>query len=306
MVDVKRNYALVGVPMDLGGARRGTDMAPNSVRIANICEKVAPYCKSIVDYGNIEVPDLKNCSIGSLKAKYEADIFKTCEKLRDTVIMAVDDKYVPLVIGGDHSVACGTISGLVESYAKLNKKIGLVWLDAHADINTPATSLSGNVHGMPLGVCLGNSSLSLLDLASIAPMIDVSKTVLVGIRSVDDAEKEIINDLNLKTFTMTQIDELGISRVMDEILEVVCDDTVGFHVSFDLDVVDPMYAPGVSTPSPGGLTDRESHFIMKKMASTNKIIGLEFTEINPVLDEKNKTSDLCVALAQSALGKKVL
>ncbi|MHC4262383.1 MAG: arginase, partial [Planctomycetota bacterium] len=212
----------------------------------------------------------------------------------------------PLVVGGDHAVACGTIAGVVRHAATMGGVPGLLWFDAHGDMNTPQTSPSGNVHGMPLASCLGHGPEALVRMAGEAPMLDVSKCVLVGVHELDAREKEMIRSVGIRIYTMREIDMMGMQRVMEEALEIVTDGTVGFHVSFDVDGCDVSIAPGTGTIVPGGTDYRESHLVMENIADSGRLMSLELTEVNPILDVRNQTAELAVGLVESALGKLVL
>jgi arginase len=282
---------VIGVPMDLGADRRGVDMGPSAIRYARLRESLEALGVSrYVDHGNIAVPDPESVSAELPgNAKYLALILSVCAELAQAVEMIVRDGGFPIVLGGDHSIAIGTLAGMRRA---LGAPPGLIWIDAHGDINTPLTSRSGNVHGMPVSVAL--------DERSIVP----ERTVLVGLRDVDPGEKERIAELGVKAFSMSAIDRLGMERVMDEALATAGDGPL--HVSFDMDGIDPAEAPGVGTPVRGGLTYREAHLAMELVAGSGRLRSLEVTEINPIFDERNRTAELAVELIASALGKTIL
>ena len=304
MIDKK--VAMLGVPMDLGGGRRGVDMGPSGIRIANLEARVRELGVEFEDRGNVAVDQPESLDPEDPRARFLKEIAVSCEELRDRVGGALEEGLFPLVIGGDHSIACGTVAGMSRHYHARGEKIGLIWFDAHADMNTPETTPSGNIHGMPLAACLGLGPGALVDLAATVPMVAPSNAVLVGVRSVDEEERRLVKEIGLKVFTMREIDMLGIHEVMKRAIAIASEGTAGFHLSFDLDGTDPSVAPGVGTPVSGGTTLRESHLVMEHVAASGKLIGLEMTEINPILDDGNQTARAAVELILSALGKTVL
>jgi arginase len=243
---------------------------------------------------------------GDPRLKYLKEIVEVCEGLRDRVDRALQGGGIPVVLGGDHSVAIGTIAGLARHFRRTRGKIGLVWFDAHADANTAETSPSGNIHGMPLAAVLGLGAPSLVNLAGHSPMVDASRAALVAIRDVDPAERANVKASGLGAFTMRDIDERGMGPVMEEAIERASGGTVGIHVSFDMDGIDPDFAPGVGTPCPGGLSYREAHLAMEMLADTGRVVSAELVEVNPILDHRNGTAALGVELLTSLLGKKIL
>jgi arginase len=301
-----RKVALIGVPMDLGGGRRGVDMGPSAVRIAGLEEGVRRLGLEFVDLGNVPVPEPETRLPRDPRARFAEEIAECCRALRARVESVLEEGAFPVVIGGDHSIACGTVAALSSFHHRRGERIGLIWFDAHGDMNTPESTLSGNVHGMPLAACLGRGVPELVELGERVPMVDVEKAVLVGVRDLDRTERDEIRDSGIKVFTLREIDMLGIHRVMTEAIGIATDGTAGFHLSFDMDGVDPDVAPGVGTPVPGGTTLRESHLVMEHAASSGALLGLEITEINPILDERNRTALVARDLALSALGKAVL
>jgi arginase len=301
-----QTVTLIGVPMDLGGARRGTDMGPNAVRIAGIAEAVAQEGFRFCDLGNIAVADRSSLETGDHSARYLEPIVATCGELRSTVTKTLDNGELPLVVGGDHSIAVGTVAGVSDHFVQRDQTIGLLWFDAHGDLNTPDSSPSGNVHGMPLAACLGRGHQRLTELAQRLPMVEPKATAVVGVRSIDRREREVVEDLGVRVFTMREIDERGMHAVMTEALEIVSAGTAGYHVSFDVDGADPAVASGVGTPVPGGLTYRESHLFMEMVAEHGGATSLEITEINPILDTHNRTAEFAVGLCLSALGQQTL
>lgn len=303
---IDRKVALLGVPMDLGGGRRGVDMGPSAMRIAGLEEKVRELGLGFEDRGNVDVPEPEELEPHDVHARFLAEITEACRELRRRVERILEDGAFPLVVGGDHSIACGTVAGISSFYARRRQRIGLVWFDAHSDMNTPESSPSGNIHGMPLAACLGYGPPELTGLGDRRPMVEVQNAVLVGVRSVDATERAIVRESGIRVFTMRDIDMHGIHSVMAEAIEIACDGTAGFHLSFDLDGTDPSVAPGVGTPVPGGTTLRESHLVMEHASASRKLLGLELTEINPILDVHNTTALRAVDLVLSALGKSIL
>jgi arginase len=292
--------------MDLGAGRRGVDMGPSAVRLAGLNGKVAALGYDIEDLGNIAVVQRESVSEGPQRARYLSEITRTCQTLADIVEKTVAEGKFPLVLGGDHSIAVGTVSGLSHHYRKQDKKIGLIWIDAHADMNTPDTSPSGNVHGMPLACCIGLGPPELSGIDGFAPKIAPENVAIIALRSVDSDERTNIQRTGVRAYTMRDVDERGLRAVMQEAIEVVSNGTAGFHLSYDMDSVDPHEAPGVGTPVKGGLTYREAHLAMEVICDCDCMIGLEVVEVNPVIDEANRTAILATELVMSALGKRIL
>jgi len=304
---LKQKVALVGVPMDLGGGRRGVDMGPSALRIAGIEEGVRRLGLEFEDRGNVAVRDPgTRATPRNPRARFLDEIAECCRDLRAKVEGVLRDGAFPLVVGGDHSIAVGTVAALSSHYHRQRQKIGLIWFDAHGDMNTPETSESGNIHGMPLACCLGRGVDELTRIGERFPMVDVDKAVLVGVRSLDAREKDEIRAAGLHVYTLRDIDMHGIHKVMKLAIEIASSGTAGFHLTFDMDGTDPAVAPGVGTPVPGGTTLRESHLIMEHAAESGRLLGLEVTEINPILDNQNATARAAVDLVLSALGKSVL
>jgi arginase len=302
----RSHIAILGAPLDLGQDRRGVDMGPSAVRVANLYKRVASLGYEVEDLGNVPVEQPESLPAGAENAKYLAQIAATCRKLALTVEKALGEGKSPLVLGGDHSIAVGTVAGVTRHFRKQTQKIGLLWIDAHADMNTPETSPSGNVHGMPLACCIGMGPTELTTLLGPAPKVHASKVAIVGLRDVDALEKPHVRESGVKAFTMRDIDERGLRAVMDDAIRIVCDGTAGFHLSIDMDFVDPQYAPGVGTPVRGGATYREAHLAMEMICDSGRMLSMEVVEINPVIDEVNRTADLGVELIMSALGKRIL
>jgi len=297
---------IIGVPMDLGASRRGVDMGPSALRVAGLQARIKQLGLQVEDIGNISVKQPEEMSYGEKRAKYLAEIADACKDLAAIVEKALDENMTPVVLGGDHSIAAGSLSGVAGYFRKKEKKIGLIWLDAHGDINTPESSPSGNVHGMPLAAAMGYGATELVELQGFKPKVEPQNISLVGIRDLDSQEKKLAKKSGVHVFTMRDIDERGMREVMSDALKYAMDDTDGISVSLDMDFVDPSDAPGVGTPVRGGVTYREAHLAMEMLADTEAMVSLEVVEINPVIDEHNRTALLGVELVLSALGKKIL
>jgi len=298
--------AIIGAPMDLGSGRRGVDMGPSAIRVANIHSRIASLGYKVEDLGNVAVEQAESSPAGPKRARYLAQIAETCLRLAEKVERAAGQGKVPLVLGGDHSIAAGSIAGIANHFHRRGEKIGVIWVDAHADMNTPQTSPSGNVHGMPLACLIGKGPKELTHLFGYAPKVDPRNVALVGLRAVDDLEAPHVTKSGVRAFTMRDIDEKGLPRVMAEAIDIVSAGTAGIHLSFDMDSVDPDEAPGVGTPVRGGITYREAHLAMELLSDTARLVALEVVEVNPVLDIANRTADLAVELMMSALGKRIL
>jgi len=296
---------IIGVPLDLGASMRGCNMGPDAIRSAGLNEKLRELGHSVKDQGNVAIPARDAMSQDEEHAKYLLTILSLCETLRKQVKQALTQKKFPLSIGGDHSLAMGTIAGVSEFY-KDQGGVGLIWMDAHADCNTPKSSPSGNIHGMPLAVTLGAGPEKLVQLGGYAPKVDPSKVALIGIRDIDEKERQFLVDSSVRYFTMREIDERGMQAIMGEAISVASNDTAGIHLSFDIDGVDPVYAPGVGTAVPGGMNYRETHLAMEMIADTGKLTSMEFVELNPMRDVNNQTGELTVEFILSALGKSIV
>ncbi len=302
-----RRIRVIGVPLDLGASRRGVDMGPSAVRVAGLEARLEALGHHVTDSGNIRVEIAETQTPGSRNAHYLKEIAGTCTRTAKAVLAALEAGSIPLLLGGDHSLAAGSVSGVAEFYRQQGKKIGLLWIDAHSDINTPETSPSGNVHGMPLAALLGLGPGPLKDIFGFAPKIAAENAVLVGVRNVDPAERENLRCAGMtEVYTMRDIDERGMRAVMEEALRAAGRGTAGYHVSLDMDWIDPVDAPGVGTPVRGGATYREAHLAMEIIADHGRMLSFEVVEVNPVIDEHNRTADLAVELACSAFGKKIL
>ena len=298
--------SIIGAPLDLGAGHRGVDAGPSAFRIAGLVKAIEEMGYPVTDEGNIHVEIPEALSQGPDNAKYLTEIANACEAQRLKVCEALAKGNFPLVLGGDHSIAIGTVAALSSHYRELKQEIGVIWVDAHADMNTPDTTHSGNIHGMPLAVALGRGAPELVQLGGFAPKLNPEHVVLIGIRDLDLEEKKTVKECGIKAFTMTDIDELGMSTVIRQAIEIAGNGTAGIHLSFDFDGLDPEVAPGVGTPVKGGIRYREAHLLMEKIAITGRMIGLEMVELNPILDIRNKTAELGVELIQSAFGKRIL
>jgi arginase len=303
----RSHIAVIGAPLDLGAGRRGVDMGPSAIRVAQLNARLTNLGYIIDDCGNVEVEQPESRPSGPRNAHYLAEIHAVCERLAKTTRSALDKGHLPLVLGGDHSVAMGTIGGVAAHYrAQAGRRVGVIWVDAHADMNTPETSPSGNVHGMPLACAIGLGPPELTGLAGFAPSVEAVNVALVGIRDVDQLEKPHVKESGVRAFTMREIDERGLRAVMAEAIRIATAGTAGFHLSLDMDVVDPVEAPGVGTPVRGGITYREAHLAMEVACDSRQMVSMEVVEVNPVLDVANRTADLAVELVMSALGKRIL
>jgi arginase len=294
-----RPVVVIGAGLDLGAGRRGVDMGPSAIRYAGLQERIVALGRECLDWGDVEAGVAEATEVGSPSARYLDAIMQSCAKVAERVDEACRAGHLPLVLGGDHSVALGTLGGM----AKANGAGGVLWVDAHGDMNRPETSPTGNVHGMPLAAALGAAGEAFDTDSWPTPSVD--RAALVGIRSLDDGERALIEQLNVRVFTMSEIDRRGMEAVMVEALAFL-DGTAFLHLSFDLDAVDPMYAPGVGTPVRGGLSYREAHLALELVAESGRIDSLELVEVNPILDEANETAALAVELAASALGARIL
>ena len=297
---------IIGVPLDLGGGRRGVDMGPSAVRIAGLAERLALLGCKILDKGDIDAPIPEIKSEGDPRRRYIKEITRVCTKLHQRSLQSLEEGALPLVIGGDHSLGAGSVGATADYAAAHNGQIGLLWIDAHADMNTPTTTPSGNVHGMPLSALLGQEPFELAKIGATFPKVRPEKTVLIGIRNLDEAEKTKVRDAGVHVFTMKDLDRMGIATVMERAMSIATDGTLGVHVSFDLDVCDPAIAPGVGTPVKGGLNYREAHMVMEMLADTDRLLALDLVEINPILDSQNQTAVLGVELALSAFGMRIV
>ncbi|PYU21862.1 MAG: arginase [Acidobacteria bacterium] len=297
---------IIGVPMDLGQSRRGVDMGPSALRVAGLQSRLKQLGHSVEDIGNVSVKQPEEQPYGEKRAKYLHEIAETCGGLAEMTEKTLAEGFLPLVLGGDHSIAIGTCSGVSDFFRKQSKKIGCLWLDAHGDMNTPESSPSGNVHGMPLASLIGYGAPELVELRGFKPKVEPRNVAIVGVRDLDAKERRLVKDSGVHAFTMRDIDERGMREVMSEALRFAKDDAEGVAVSVDMDLIDPADAPGVGTPVRGGITYREAHLAMEMIADSEAMASLEVVEINPVIDLHNKTALLGVEMVLSALGKKIL
>jgi arginase len=301
-----RPVHIIGVSLDLGGNRRGVDMGPSAFRIAGLGERLTALGMQVTDAGDLVAPIPETKAEGDPSKKYVREIARVCERLYKTSLGVLEKGGIPLVLGGDHSLATGSVAATSDFLRRENKPLGLIWVDAHGDMNTPATSHSGNVHGMPLAALLGSEPAELARIGGFSPKVDAARTVLIGIRNLDDREKERIREAGVHVFTMKDIDRSGIATVVEKAIGLAGRDAGGLHVSFDLDVCDPTIAPGVGTPVKGGLNYREAHMVMEVIADSGLLRALDLVEVNPILDDRNMTAVLGAELAGSALGQKIL
>src|ERR671912_300156 len=301
-----RPVHVIGVSLDLGGNRRGVDMGPSAFRIAGLGERLAALGIPVVDAGDLVAPIPETKAFGDPTKKYIREIARVCERLYKASLAVLEKGGIPLVLGGDHSVAAGSVAATADFVRREDKPLGLIWVDAHGDMNTPASSDSGNVHGMPLASLLGPEPSELSRIGGFSPKVLPEHTVLIGIRNLDEREKEIVRASKVHVFTMKDIDRAGIASVVEQALALAGNGTGGLHVSFDLDVCDPTVAPGVGTPVKGGLDYREAHMVMEMVADSGLLTSLDLVEVNPVLDIQNQTAVLGAELALSALGMKIL
>ncbi len=302
----RSHIAIIGAPLDLGQDRRGVDMGPSALRVANLNARVASLGYEVEDWGNIPVEQKEAWPQGDASAKYAGLIAEACGTLAGRVSEALGRGHLPLVLGGDHSVAVGTVAGVSNHFRARSEKIGLIWLDAHADMNTPESSPSGNVHGMPLACILGNGPPQLAGLLGYGAKVSAANTVIIGLRDVDATEKPQVRDSGVRAFTMRDLDERGLRTVMEEAIRIASDGTAGLHLSLDMDFCDPLDAPGVGTPVRGGATYREAHLALEMICDSRKMVSMEVVEVNPVIDERNRTADFAVELILSGLGKRIL
>ncbi len=297
---------IVGVPLDLGAGRRGVDMGPSGFRIADVGPRIRGLGYEVCDCGNIPVPIPEVIGVRDSHARYAREIGEVCESLCVRVRDSLASGHIPLSLGGDHSLAAGSIAGTAAALREQGRSFGLLWIDAHADMNTPETSRSGNVHGMPLAAVLGKGPIELACVGGFSPKVDPKRCAVVGLRNLDEQEKQTVRQSSVRAYTMKDIDLRGMAAVMGEALSILCADGAVLHVSFDMDAVDPFISPGVGTPVQGGLSYRESHLLMEMVFDTERMIALDVVEVNPILDTQNSTARLGVELILSALGKKIL
>jgi len=303
---IKEKISVIGFPMDLGSGRRGVDMGPSALRIADLENKLRELGYIVEDLGDVFIEIMERQEIGDPKLRYLDEVLKTSQTLAENVEEILDKGNFPLCIGGDHSMALGTIAGIAAHCRKNNKTFGVIWIDAHADMNTDQTTPSGNIHGMPLAASMGLGHKSLVEFYGFSPKLKPENCTLIGIRSVDKKEKENIRKLNPTVYTMSDIDKLGIHRVISKVLKQFRKQVDHIHVSFDVDSVDPSVAPGVGTPVKGGLDYREAHLLMETIAECGCMSSLEVAEVNPVLDNQNISAIFAAELIASSMGQRIL
>ncbi len=297
---------IIGVPLDLGAGRRGVDMGPSAMRIAGLTQGIEGLGYQVVDAGDLEIPIAEVADMGTREQRYLQEIAATCDRLAAMVRDALAEGRLPLTIGGDHSLAIGSIAGVAMHLHPQEKTFGLLWIDAHGDINTPDTTPSGNIHGMPVAVSLGLGDPRLTRIGGLSPKVAPDRVALLGIRALDEGERRIIQEMGVEVFSMRDVDVEGISAVMEEALAIVTNGTAGFHLSFDMDAIDPTFAPGVGTRVRGGLDYREAHLALELASDTELLLAADLVEVNPILDNQNNTAALAVELVQSLLGKSIL
>jgi arginase len=297
---------MIGVPLDLGASRRGVDMGPSTLRIAQLARRLRELGHEVEDIGNLHIPDRASVGGVSTPLGFLPTITEVCRDLAAATAQAVRDGFAPLVLGGDHSLGAGSVAGVSTAMAERKQRLGLLWLDAHGDLNTPDSTLSGNVHGMPVAHLLGHGDEGMARIACPWPAVRPGNVVLVGIRDLDPAERDHAHRFGVRVFTMREVDERGLKAVMEDALARAGDGTDGIHVSLDMDWIDPGEAPGVGTPVRGGATYREAHLAMEMLADTARVVSMDVVEINPVLDHYNKTAELAVGLVRSAFGLRIL
>lgn len=298
---------IIGVPMDLGASRRGVDMGPYAVRYTDLRERIEKLGHTVEDAGNVPVPFREDAAKGAQRgARYLGAITDVCIDVAARTRGALEAGQIPVVLGGDHALAAGSIAGAAAHLAAKGERLGVIWVDAHGDLNTPASSRSGNVHGMPLAALLGHGDKAMVGIAGAEPALRPTDLALVGLRDLDAPERTHIKKWGLSAFTMRALDERGVRLVMEEAIAIATRGTGGIWVSFDMDVIDPDEAPGVGTAVPGGMTYREAHLAMEMLADTGKLVGVDLVEVNPVLDQRNRTAEIACELILSALGKRIL
>ena len=297
---------IIGFPMDLGAGRRGVDMGPSALRIAGVGDKLSALGYNVIDAGDISIHNPEVVQVQDPKLRYLPEIASACTDLASAVEGSLDRDEFPLILGGDHSMAIGTIAGIAAHCKKKNKRLGVIWIDAHSDINTPESSPSGNIHGMPVAVILGSGPKELTGIGGDFTKLQPHQIVYIGLRSIDEGERKLLKKLKVEAHTMTDLDKYGVHRIIAKVLSSMRAKVDHLHVSFDLDSVDPSVASGVGTPVPGGLSYREAHLIMEAIADTGYMSSFEIAEVNPILDCKNAGAEFAADLIASSLGKRIL
>ena len=301
-----RPVHILGVPLDLGGGRRGVDMGPSAFRIAGLDAGIAALGYPTIDRGDLMVPIPETKSEGDPSKRYVREIARVCQRLYQMTLASLEKGALPVILGGDHSVAAGSVAATAAHARRQGQRIGLLWIDAHGDMNTPASTTSGNVHGMPLAALIGREPAELAGIGGFSPKVQPASAVIIGVRNLDHREKEQVKASRVRIFTMKDVDRLGIATIMERAIAIASKGTAGIHVSFDLDVCDPAVAPGVGTPVKGGLDYREAHMVMEMIADSGRLLSLDMVEVNPILDVRNQTAQLGTELVLSALGQEIL
>ncbi len=295
------NIDLIGVPLDFGSGRRGVDMGPSAIRYAHLKESLESLGHIVNDRGNVQVPLLETCRVADPKLRYLDCIVSVARRVADRAALSLEAGHFPLLLGGDHSLSLGSIHGAAQ-----RRRLGVIWVDAHGDFNTAETTPSGNIHGMPLAALAGYGDARLTTLErGYARAVDPARIALVGVRQLDPGERDLLRQAGVSVFAMEQIDRIGMYTAVSRAIEIASQDTDGIYLSFDMDALDPLYAPGVGTPVAGGLTYREAHLACELIAETGRLVGMDVVEVNPILDDRNRTGNLAVELALSALGSRV-
>jgi arginase len=306
-VPAPAGLAVLSVSIDLGAGRRGVDMGPSAIRIAGLTGMLEGMGYRVRELGTVTAAGPETTDPGGSRTRFLFEITEVCGRAHALVRRSLEEGSLPLVLGGDHSLSIGTVSAVAAHFAAGEESIGVIWVDAHTDMNTPETTPSGNIHGMSLAILTGQGGPEHLQtMAGFSPAVHPGNVCVIGARDIDPAEKDVVRDAGIRVFTMAEIDERGMAACMDEAIARVTSGTVGFHLSFDLDGIDPMVAPGVGTPVAGGLTYREAHLVCEKAARSERLVSLEVVELNPVLDAENRTGRLAIGLMASALGKTIL
>jgi len=297
---------IIGFPIDLGADRRGVDMGPSALRIADIDRKLEALGYTVIDEGDIPVRNIEVQEMADVKLKYLPEIAEMSAVLASRVESVLDDGDFPLILGGDHSMSIGSLAGIGAHCAKHKKTLGVIWIDAHADMNTAETTPSGNIHGMPVSIALGIGHPSLTSIGGAFPKLDPRNLAIVGLRSIDPGERELIKELGVAAYTMFDVDKLGMYEIASRVLEDMARSVDHLHISFDVDGVDPSFAPGVGTPVPGGLSFRETHLFMEMISKVEAYASLEVAEVNPILDVRNSTAEFASDVVSSSMGKRIL
>lgn len=302
---MKKNVRIIGVPIDLGAGRRGVDMGPSAIRVAGLAGRIAELGHTVSDFGDVRVKLPEVSKTGSEKLRYAGAVHTINRHIAEVVHETLDAGALPVVIGGDHSIAIGSVAGVSAHWAQQSSSVGLIWVDAHADLNSPETTPSGNIHGMSLAVALGIGDPRFTELHRPGRKVDPHNVVLVGARDLDEGERRLLRELEVTVLSMRDIDERGMYSVMQRAIETASRNTAGISVQFDMDAVDPSEAPGTGTPVPGGLTYREAHLAMEMLGDSGSLVSVDVVETNPALDVRNQTAKLASELILSALGKRI-